>query len=231
MPRVSRPAAPASRRKRGRVGRVADRQVGGVEDLVAVQVGDRDLGGRDQVQVVARDDVHLVLLVRDLAGAARGVGVDERPAARPRSSRSRVVWTSRNQLIRARCRFDPAPTYTGQPEPVIFAPRTLSMMPSASASSQCGRRASRGSGSPQLRTVTLASSPPTGTSGSAGFGMRSIASSSSAWTVASSASVAASRSADRGRRGLELGHVRRRPRPLRRAPPRRSACWRRCARP
>ena len=60
-----------------RVGGVADRQSGGVEDLVAVEVRDRDLGGRDQVQVVAGDDVHLVFLVRDLAGADGGRGVDD----------------------------------------------------------------------------------------------------------------------------------------------------------
>ena len=61
-------------------------------------------------------------------------------------------------------------------------------MPSASPTSQCGsarRQPSRRlavaaarSGSPQVRTVTLASSPPTGTSGSAGLGMRSSRSSS-----------------------------------------------------
>ena len=60
-----------------RVGRVADRQLGGLEDLVAVEVRDRDLGRRDQVQVVAGDDVHLVFLVGDLAGAARGRRVDD----------------------------------------------------------------------------------------------------------------------------------------------------------
>ena len=60
-----------------RVGDVADRQLGRLEDLVAVDVRDRDLGGRDQVQVVAGDDVHLVLLVRDLAGAARRGRVDD----------------------------------------------------------------------------------------------------------------------------------------------------------
>ena len=69
IPRVSLPAAPGLPAEAGRIGRVPDRQLGGLEDLVAVEVGDRDLGRRDQVQVVARDDVHLVFLVRDLAGA------------------------------------------------------------------------------------------------------------------------------------------------------------------
>ena len=52
----------------GGVGGVADRELGGLEDLVAVEVRHRDLGRRDQVELVARDDVHLVFLVRDLAG-------------------------------------------------------------------------------------------------------------------------------------------------------------------
>ena len=58
--------APEARRVRG----VADRQLVRLEDLVAVEVGDRDLGGRDQVELVAGHDVHLVFLVGDLAGAA-----------------------------------------------------------------------------------------------------------------------------------------------------------------
>ena len=47
------------------------------QDLVAVQVGDRHLGGGDQVQVVALDDVHLPLLVGQLPGAAGRGGIDE----------------------------------------------------------------------------------------------------------------------------------------------------------
>ena len=85
-------------------------------------------------------------------------------------------------------------------------------MRSRSATSQWGRRSqvpaagsasaptspefgtTRGSSSPQVRTVTLASASPTGTSGSAGFGMRRSASSSSASTRPISASRAAIRS-------------------------------------
>ena len=52
MPRVSRPAAPASRRKQVEHPAVAARQVLGGQDLVAVQAGERDLGGADQVEVV-----------------------------------------------------------------------------------------------------------------------------------------------------------------------------------
>ena len=59
------------------VGRVADRQLGRFQDLVAMQVGDGDLGRRDQVQLVARDDVHLVFLVRDLARARGARRVDD----------------------------------------------------------------------------------------------------------------------------------------------------------
>src|SRR5204863_9660061 len=53
----------------GRVGDVVNGQDGGLDDLVAVEIGERDLGGRDQVQVVAGDDVHLVFLVRNLSCA------------------------------------------------------------------------------------------------------------------------------------------------------------------
>ncbi len=74
---MSLPAAPASRRKHGRVRRVADRQLGRLEDLVPVQVGHRDLGRGREVQVVAGDDVHLVFLVRDLPGAPRRRRVDD----------------------------------------------------------------------------------------------------------------------------------------------------------
>ena len=116
------------------------------------------------------------------------------------------VWTPMNQSISARSSAAPAPRYTGNPDPVILAPAARSSMPSASPISQCGRRvhgpapsgppppvSSCGAGSPQVRTITLASSPPTGTPGSAGFGMRSSASSSSASTAASSTSIAAIR--------------------------------------
>ncbi len=95
---------------------------------------------------------------------------------------------------------------------MIFAPRALSMMSSDSPISQWGLRDqvappagasaptspstgdSRASISPQVRTVTLASSPPTGTSGSAGFGMRSSSSSTADSTSESSASIAEIRS-------------------------------------
>ena len=74
-----------------------------------MEVRDRDLGGRDQVQVVARDDVHLVFLVRDLARCrardawltTTGGQISVKPFSR--------VWTSRNHVIRARWSAAPAP--------------------------------------------------------------------------------------------------------------------------
>ena len=61
----------------GRVGGVVDRQLVDGQDLVAVDVGDRHLGGGDQVQLVALDHVHLPFLVRQLSGAARRGGVHQ----------------------------------------------------------------------------------------------------------------------------------------------------------
>src|SRR5215213_8577982 len=59
------------------VGGVADRKLVGVEDLVAVQVRDRHFGSRDEVQIVARHDVHLVFLVGYLAGPGGRRRVDD----------------------------------------------------------------------------------------------------------------------------------------------------------
>ena len=137
---MSLPAAPASRRKHGRVGRVADRQLGRLEDLVAVEVGDRDLGRRHEVQVVAGDDVHLVFLVRDLAGAAGRRGVDH--GRRPDLGEAVLAGVDVEEpvdqgALEARARAACRP---GSPEPVIFAPRSRSKMPRAAPSSQCGRR-------------------------------------------------------------------------------------------
>ena len=52
MPRVSRPAAPASRRKHGEKPGVAARQLAAVEDLAGVQRGERDLARADEVELV-----------------------------------------------------------------------------------------------------------------------------------------------------------------------------------
>src|SRR3954470_18887267 len=79
IPRVSLPAAPASRRKQGqktpprrrrgaarpapeagREARVAQRQVGPFEDLARMKRRERDLARADQVQVVVRQPVDLL---------------------------------------------------------------------------------------------------------------------------------------------------------------------------
>ena len=222
---MSLPAAPASRRKHGRVGGVADRQVGGLEDLVAVKVRDRDLGRGDQVEVVAGDDVHLVFLVRDLAGATRGVGVDDdrRPDLghavlgdvdveepvdqRPleRGTRALVDREAGAGDLRAAGQVDDVERLgdlpVGPPSPRLAAGGRV-------RADLAVARLLDGSSSPQVRTVTLASSPPTGTSGSAGFGMRSSRSSTSASTVASSASISAICSPAPGRFGLERSDFR-----------------------
>ena len=170
-----------------------------------MEVRDRDLGRGDQVQLVAGHDVHLVFLVRDLAGPARRVGVDHR--RRPDLGHAVLpVWTSRNQLISRAGARTRRPCRPGSRSPAILAPRALSRMSSASPSSQWGFAppgcaAGRGVGAdlagqwllarqplPQVRTVTLASSPPTGMSGSGGFGIRRRRSSSVAASL--SASVA-----------------------------------------
>jgi hypothetical protein len=105
MPRVSfrrRPPPPEARR----VGRAADRQVGRLEDLVAVRLvtGTSDVGSGT---VVAGDDVHLVFLVRDLARpraeavfTTTGGQISVKPCSR---------WTSRNHEISARWSREPAP--------------------------------------------------------------------------------------------------------------------------
>ena len=76
MPRVSRPAEPASSRKQGGEGGVAARQGVGVEDLAGVQVGKHDLGGGDQ-EVVARDVVGVVLELWQLTRAKHGLTLDD----------------------------------------------------------------------------------------------------------------------------------------------------------
>ena len=68
-PRVSFPAAPASRRKHGVYATNAIGSVAAVEDLVAVQVGDRHLGRRDEEEIVVRDAVRVVLELGQLPGA------------------------------------------------------------------------------------------------------------------------------------------------------------------
>ncbi len=61
----------------GREGAVADRQRRLVEDLVAMQVGHRHLGGRDQVVVGALQPEEVRLELRQLAGAEERRRVDD----------------------------------------------------------------------------------------------------------------------------------------------------------
>jgi hypothetical protein len=55
-----------------RVPGVTDRQVGGVEELVHVQGGERDLGRPDEVEVVVAGEEQLLLVGREEAGAVHG---------------------------------------------------------------------------------------------------------------------------------------------------------------
>ncbi len=61
----------------GRAGAVAERQAVLAQDLVAVQVGDRHLGGRYQEEVAPLDAEEVVGELRQLAGAGERGGVDE----------------------------------------------------------------------------------------------------------------------------------------------------------
>ena len=60
------------------------------------------------------------------------------------------------------------------PEPLIFAPRATSTMPSSPATSQCGRTPVASRGVPQLRTIALCDSSPAGTSSRVMLGSSSI---------------------------------------------------------
>ncbi len=75
MPRVSRPAAPASRRKHAREAGVAARDL--VEDLPGVQRGERDLARAGQVEVVLGQVVDLLLGVGQEAGPEERLLADE----------------------------------------------------------------------------------------------------------------------------------------------------------
>ena len=61
----------------GRVAYEPHRQIVRLQDPLARDVGDRDLGGRDQVQVVLVDPEQVVDELRELSGAAQHVGRDE----------------------------------------------------------------------------------------------------------------------------------------------------------
>src|SRR6185503_17143591 len=60
------------------IGGIAQRQLPSVEDRAAIEVGERHLRGRDQEQVPVAGDLEQVLLeLRQVAGAAQRIGVDQ----------------------------------------------------------------------------------------------------------------------------------------------------------
>ena len=91
--------------------------------------------------------------------------------------------------MRALWSLAPLPLYTGKPAPVIFTPRSKSMMSYFFASSQCGRAFSGRFGSgPPIFTTRLSSAPfPSGTRSQGRLGRRTMASSSSFWFSAARA--------------------------------------------
>ena len=191
-----------------------------------MEVRDGDLGGGDQVEVVARDDVHLVLLVRDLPGPARGGGVHDgrrpdlgEPVLRGVDVEEEVDERALERRAGAAVDGEAGAGDLGAALEVEDA-EPLRDVPVRPALPRCvaggGVRAdlaregtTRGRSSPHVRTVTFASSPPTGTSGSAGFGIRrSEAPRARPRRAASSASSTAIRSPtaiDAARRAADLG--------------------------
>ena len=77
MPRVSLPADPASRRKHVLYATNAIGSRVAVEDLVAIEIRDRNFGGRNEEEVVVRDAVRVVLELRQLAGAGHRRAIHE----------------------------------------------------------------------------------------------------------------------------------------------------------
>ena len=69
MPRVSLPGGAGLAPEAGGDPGVAPRQLVGLEDLVGVQRGERDLGGADEEELVALDLVDHLPLAREEAGA------------------------------------------------------------------------------------------------------------------------------------------------------------------
>ncbi len=109
------------------------------------------------------------------------------------------VWMSRKKSMRARWRAAPGALVEGEARsprswrrrpgrscPAARRPPSAACAPRRRTPSCCSSR--WGSGSPQVRTMTLASGPPTGMPGSGGLGMRRSSSSSRAVTSARRAS-------------------------------------------
>ena len=159
IPRVSLPAAPASRRKQRREAGVAQRQLGLGEDLVAVQRRERDLRGADEIQVVVGQAVDLLLGVGQerrsrTAPLAHEHGRDHRlepsadAASRARSGRARArpspgrragrQTASLTAARRAPCRSDRRRARGGR-VPVAPASPTSCRTVSSSGASSAGR--------------------------------------------------------------------------------------------
>ena len=76
QPALARPVRPRLAAETRRVGHHPQRQLVDLEDFVAVQAGQDDLGGRDQVQIIALGVVDLVVKLGQHAGRGHHVGVD-----------------------------------------------------------------------------------------------------------------------------------------------------------
>ena len=103
-----------------------------------MEVRDRHLGRRDQVQLVAGDDVHLVFLVRDLPGPARRVRVDH--GRRPDLGEAVLAGVDVEEPVdeRALERGRRRPCRPGSRSRRSWRRAALSRMSSASPISQCG---------------------------------------------------------------------------------------------
>ena len=73
---MSLPCEPASERKHGVCADVAARHVAVFDDLVAHQVGQRHLGGRDQVEIGTFEAEQVFPELGQLPGAVQAVGID-----------------------------------------------------------------------------------------------------------------------------------------------------------
>ena len=71
------PGRPGLLTEAGGEGAVAQRQLAGVENLVAMDVGERDLGRGDQVHALGRGFEQVLLKLGELRGAQQGVAVDD----------------------------------------------------------------------------------------------------------------------------------------------------------
>ena len=200
--------------KAGRVRRVTERQLRGVQDLVGVQVRDRDLGGRNQVQrarvvrIAALGLEQIFFELRQLARAAQRFGFDQVRRIHlgvAVLARVQIEHERRERSLEARAQ----PQSTEKRAPESLAARSKSKMPSFSPSSQCGlgSKAKLG-GSPHCRTTTFLSSVcPSGTDSCGTLGMPSRISSICDSAADSSISSPLTRSDERLELVPAFGHA------------------------